>query len=315
MGISLKEFEVAMETLEAKRLYDNNAMCFHINGITFKQPFSRYSVTCDIKLPEGILNSAMTELGESPPGKYHFQSGEIHSILGILTIATMLKGNYSRELLDELTNKTYDKLFNDYGIKNSEPEFSPTQSVKLKELRKLVKEYDDIVFPYGSDYKLKPYSEYIDKVDLSVDDTYDIDIPKEFTLSSFSQKGYVELTLSSVLGNKYLCFLHAQENHMQGSLSMYHCTGNNPSENIIYLSFVPVISEKNIFKSKLLLHPNILELCISLNDGNVQSTKNIWTSKQNQLFPATDEQLTTMITHLKHAIKKIKQIITHHILA
>lgn len=110
MGISIREFQVAMETCEATRLtdrkgsrYNISVPCFEVRGVEFLHSGSYYIVLRGNKVPEEIMNQAMAELGEKHPGGTNFWWGEIHSIRGILTLAAMLECRYSKKLIDELT--------------------------------------------------------------------------------------------------------------------------------------------------------------------------------------------------------------------
>lgn len=117
MGITIREFQAAMETYGAERLpnckgsrYSVSVPCFNVAGTIFLHSGSYYIVQRGEIASEEVMNSAMAQLGEKHPGKDHFWWGEIHSIRGILTLAAMLDRKYSKELVDELTNETYKKL-------------------------------------------------------------------------------------------------------------------------------------------------------------------------------------------------------------
>ena len=164
MGISIREFQVAMETFGAERLpnregsrYSVLVPCFQLKGIQFFHSGSYYIVHRGNDVPDDIMNRAMAEVGEKHPGGDNFWWGEVHSIRGMLTIATMLRGDYSKDFVDELTNKAYQKVLDCSLIKRNAQfpfEFS-NHSSKMQELRKLLEEYSDAINPFGNcDFKI-----------------------------------------------------------------------------------------------------------------------------------------------------------------
>jgi len=105
------------------------------------------------------MNQAMAEFGEKNPGGDNFWWGEIHSVKGILTLAAMLEGRYSKELINQLANETYQILFNCSSIQSNER--NRLHSPKMEELQKLLIEYDNIVNPFGNcNFKMKKPIEY-----------------------------------------------------------------------------------------------------------------------------------------------------------
>ena len=159
MGISIAEFRVAMETYGAKRLPDQEGsrynilvQCFTIGDVNFLHSGSYYIVRRGNRAPDEIMDKAMAEFGEKHPGGDNFWWGEIHSIKGILTLAAMIEGKYSKELINELANTTYKKLLECSLIQtNVEFPFQSNQSPKMEELYKKLAEYSNIVNPFGND--------------------------------------------------------------------------------------------------------------------------------------------------------------------
>lgn len=116
-GITIREFQVAMETYGAERLSNCSGSrsgvsvpCFNVAGTKFFHSGSYYIVYREKDVPEEIIKLAMAEFGEKHPGGDNFWWSTVHSIKGMLTLAAMLEGKYSKEMVDELTNKTYKKL-------------------------------------------------------------------------------------------------------------------------------------------------------------------------------------------------------------
>lgn len=56
----------------------------------------------------------MKEVGEEDTENVNLDDREIHSIKGLLKFALMLEDAYSKELMEDLMNKTYKKLFECY---------------------------------------------------------------------------------------------------------------------------------------------------------------------------------------------------------
>lgn len=88
MGITIREFQVAMETYGAERLsncsgsrYSVSVPCFNVAGTKFFHSGSYYIVHREKDVPEEIMNRAMAEFGEKHPGGDHFWWGETHSII------------------------------------------------------------------------------------------------------------------------------------------------------------------------------------------------------------------------------------------
>ena len=87
MSITIREFQVAMETYGAERSSDycvsgNNVLvpCFNVAGTYFIHSSSNYIVQRGKRVPEEILICAMAELGEKHPGGKNFWWGQIQSL-------------------------------------------------------------------------------------------------------------------------------------------------------------------------------------------------------------------------------------------
>ncbi len=104
MGISIAEFQVAMEAYGAERLPDRKGIrfkdavpCFYVRGITFVHSGTYYIVQQGAKASKEVMNEAMAEFGEKSPGGENFWFDGIHSVRGLLTLAAMLENKYSKE--------------------------------------------------------------------------------------------------------------------------------------------------------------------------------------------------------------------------
>lgn len=317
MGISIREFQVAMETFGAERLPNREGSryrilvpCFQLNGIQFFHSGSYYIVHRGNDLPGDIMNRAMAEVGEKHPGGDNFWWGEVHSIKGMLTLATMLRGDYSKALVDELTNKAYKQLLECLLIKSNVKfpfEFS-THSPKMQKLRKLLEEYSNIVNPFGNDkFKIKEPIGYLDKVkvQLSAGHEESADAYSRLTLKSPSFETLFNIDSE---GWTYRSSVPVQKNRKNGLIHFYHYyengSKNSNVDEIVYLEYNVQGKEDDIFKTL----PEDIDLRISVKTGLAWKTY-----KESEAVLATDEQLDVMIAHLKMSIRSLKKSIIHNI--
>lgn len=183
MGISIEEFKTVMEVVGAKRLPDRNnswnyetVPCFSVEGFEFC-PAGANSIDLYQKVPNGVINLAMAELEE----KYSVEEAEDHiqilddnwisvkSVQALLILATMLTGNYKKELI-EAFKKLVDCSFIKENVKIS-VEGGPLE--KMSEVHELLKHYTKMVNPFGTNFELKAPIEYLDQVavELNIDET------------------------------------------------------------------------------------------------------------------------------------------------
>jgi len=301
MGISIREFEVAMETFKATRLpnrtgsrYNISVPCFKVGDVAFIHSGSYYIVQRDNKVSEEIMNQAMAEFGEKNPGGDNFWWGEIHSVKGILTLAAMLEGRYSKELINQLANETYQILFNCSSIQSNER--NRLHSPKMEELQKLLIEYDNIVNPFGNcNFKMKKPIEYFDTIKVSFSGYEEIHFKLENEDSSIkvdikSQEWFYKTT---GLNNQekgqdggYTCMIHYFD----------YCQENKMFDEIIYLDYtIGNGIDDRIYD---------IDLRISMKTGLAWKTY-----KEDKATLATDEQIEIMMTHLKFCIERAKKTI------
>ena len=310
MGISIREFKVAMETLGAERLADRHGSrynylvpCFIINGTQFFHSGSYYIVNSGKPVSGNIMSHAMAELGENHPGGDNFWWGEVHSIRGMLTIATMLRGDYSKDFVDELTNKAYQKVLDCSLIKRNAQfpfEFS-NHSSKMQELRKLLEEYSDAINPFGNcDFKIKAPIEYLDKVKV------------QFSVANEeSSKVYSHLKLEGPSGEAsfiiddsewfYRSDVSVTQNGEESRiyLNHYYDKGNSTknADEVLYL--YNVVSTNNC---------EHIDFRISLKSGFAWETY-----EESKAKLVTDEQLDIAISYLKMSIEILKKEISSNI--
>jgi len=317
MGISIREFQVAMETFGAERLLNREGSrykilvpCFQIKGIEFFHSGSYYIVHRGNVVPGDIMNRAMAELGETHPGGDNFWWGEVHSIKGMLTLATMLRGDYSKALVDELTNKAYKQLLECSLIKSNVKfpfEFS-THSPKMQKLRKLLEEYSNVVNPFGNDhFKIKEPIEYLDKVKVQLTAAHEesFDAYSKLTLTSLSSEVHF---INNSKSWSYWCGVSVQKDRRNGCIYLNHYylneSDNGNVDEVVYLDYDVQRKGKAPYDS----HPEDIDLRISLKTGLAWKTY-----KEAEAVPATDEQIDVMIAHLKMSIKRLKKSIIRNI--
>ena len=308
MGISIVEFRVAMETYGAKKLPDQEGSshsvlvpCFAVGDVRFIHSGSRYIVQSGNKETDKTIDKTMAVFVEKHSG----EEKEIHSIKGLLTLASMIEGKYSKELIDELTNTTYKKLLKCSLIqKNVEFPFQGNHSPKMKELYKKLAEYSNIVNPFGNGtVELKEPIEYLGNINLSI-------------ASKEGENPYARLTLKGRSSNAryvnesngwyYDTMIFIQKNRKNGYISLghYYINGN---DNQIVDEVVSLYYKTN--RNNNDDHTDDIDLRISLKTGKAWRTH-----KEEQAVPVTDEQIDIMITHLNISIKKIKQRIIRYMM-
>lgn len=311
MGISFQEFSTAMEIYQAIRIpgqkgsrWNRPVPCFNVAGIDFLHSGSYYIVQRGGKAPAEIMNKAMAEFGEKYPGGDNFWYGEIHSVRGILTLASMLEGKYTKELVDQLTNETYEKLLSSPLIKgNSKLPFKKTSiRQKWKEFYKLVLEYDSIANPFCKNADLlKNPSEYLDKVNISV--AFD----KNSDIASRVSFGLENKNSSTDFGdNAEGWYYHtngwndSEKGEESGYTAMGHYYNNGvdkqPIDEVVYLDY----STDGGYKER----PGDVDLRISLITGLAWKTY-----REEEAKSVTDQQLEVMITHLRRSIERTKRTI------
>lgn len=308
MGITIREFQVAMEIYGAERLadclgsqYSVFVPCFNVAGTKFIHSGSYYIVQREKRVPKEIMSRSMAEFGEKYLGGKNFWDDKIYSIRGILTLATMLDGKYSKELVDEMTNKTYKKLL-DYSSIQRNVDFSShsTHSLRIEKLYKLLAEYRNIANPFrNKEFSFKEPIQYLDDVEVT------------FALKEGKQR-YTKLTLSTnssqakfkddEKGWYYDTLVITQTKGTVGSINMryYYSNGSDGS---------PVDEVVRLYYKAEDFNCADIDLSISLKTGLAWETY-----KEEQAKLATDEQIEVMITHLKISIKEINDKIVRNII-
>lgn len=310
MSISIKEFEVAMETFGAKRLpnvngtmYNVSVPCFIINVTVFLHSGSDYVVNRGCEVPDEIMDMAMAEFDEKYPGGKNFGYGEIHSVKGILTLAAMLNGNYSKELVNELTNKTYKKLLESTSLKSNHCNIFEKEITKLKKMKMLcglLEKYSSIVNPFGNEnLNFKEPICYFDKINISFAELNKADVTARLSLKNLST---AVTYYKTSYGFSYQCYTTIQEQRKNKNvlIAYYYTNGSDghPADKVVYLDY-------SIAKKTYVIDPRDIDLRISLKTGLAWKTDH-----EDEALPVSEEQLDIMIYYLKVCINKIqKQIL------
>ncbi len=305
MGISIREYQVAMETFGAKRLSDVEGTRysylvprFEISGAEFIHSGSYYIVN---SVPDSIMSKAMAELNEEHPGGKNFWWGEIHSVIGLLTVACMLENKYSKELVEELANKTFMTLLDTKFIKEKSKSCCKTfgyssineNKVKLMaELLELVDEFDRTVNPYAdSNIKIKEPRTFFDKVSIAVTQrqysgVFNLETNAIALRYAVGGKG-VDWTYSMSANNDPPKGGYTEINHY------YENYGKRPPREMLYVRYTETDEYEDL--------PSDINLRIDLKSGNAWNTYQEYMAK-----PLTQKTLKKIIRHIKSMIKKAK---------
>lgn len=305
-GISISEFRTAMEVYQAERFPDcpgsryRNVQvpCFKVKDTFFMHSGSYYIVQRGAKVHSDIMDKAMAELGEKHPGSSNFWWGEIHSVRGILTLASMLEDKYSKEKVDEMTAETFKRLLDYPKIKEN---FYFKYNGIFAELYKVLSEFDNMVNPYGnSKLELSDPKEYLDKINI---DIATCDDKKGYCSLSLSKGSIVADMSNNKNGVSYHVSAALQEKRKNVTLYMGHYyVPENESESddeVVYLDYNTSTDYKE--------HPEDIDLRISLKTGLAWRTYH-----EEEAHPATKEELDVMIKYLKTCINKINRRIVRY---
>lgn len=311
MGISIREYQVAMETFGAKRLTDVEGTRysylvprFVVSGAEFIHSGSYYIVN---SVPDSIMSRAMAELNEEHPGGKNFWWGEIHSVMGLLTVACMLENKYTKDLVEELTNKTFMTLLDAEFIKEKSKsscktfEYPPMNENKAKlmtELLELLDEFDRIVNPFAdSAIKIKEPRTYFDKVRIAVSQRqYSgvLNLETDAIELRYAVGGIgVDWSYSMAANNEAPKAGYTIINH-------YYDTYNKRNREMLYVRYTETDKHEDL--------PSNIDLRIDLESGYT------WNNYEEKMAkPLNQKTLKTIIRHIKRMINKAKNEIVDNI--
>ena len=307
MSISTREFCIAMEIIGATKLNDRfypkhtrYVPCFQVNGVDFIHGGDGFVVTVNHKIPRELLECAMAEFGEKYPEGYNFRWDEIHSVEGILTLCTMLKNCYSKELVQSFVDEIYYKIIEQsHAITNNHPHFHTS---KMDLILSFVNAYDNIINPFGNaTLKLKKPSQYMKdiKVFFSIpdEDTTIVRLKNLNTQTEFS-KTLTEWHYSSMFWNT------SNTSYDGGYTSVdHHFEISRKSKTISEYILLQYTSHDDYRD-----YPG--DIFIKLDLKNAMTCKP-YIEKEPHL--ATDEELDLIILHLQNTICRIKQDILKYL--
>lgn len=305
MGISVQEFKVAMETFGAKRLNNQPDLklhyllvpCFEVQGVKFFYSELDCIVQWGDNASDEIFDQIIEKFGEQQSESENFRKGEIYSIKEIMTLATMLEGKYRKELVDKLIKETYKKLLACPLIQiNVKTPFQKLPSPKMKELRKMLIQYDKVVNPFSKgNYTGKELCKYLDKVEVK------ISFDEQYAMLALSCENISTMFSKAAKGVKYQILdrndsQQSEDNECISTMThYYHNSGNgNPDEEVIYLSYIA--------GGKYQEGSEDIDLRISMKTGLAWRTY-----EEEKATLATDEQIATMITHLEKRVSWVKE--------
>ena len=312
MGISTREFAVAMQVYGAKRLcncigsrYNVSVPQFEVGNTIFYHSGSYYIVGGK-NVKQSIFDSAMATFGEKYPGGKNYWYGEVHTIRGILTLSSMIEGKYSKEYIDKLTDAVYKELLrypSHITGENNLMEIAEEPS-NLAELATLVKEFDDIVNPFGNNkLKLKEPSTYLDKVDLIISSS-EKDYLKDFTvyLSYDPQNLQIYFRYTQTEKGEYYCYrlldaIPVRYRKQDGRFVIIHYKDEKKEDEVVHFGFdIPEKLDSDI------------SLYISLKTGKAWQLNH-----EEEAKKVTKTQIKQMIFFIKKAIKSINNNIIKYI--
>lgn len=310
MAISIIEFKTAMEIYGANRLpdaigsrYNIAVPCFEIDGIFFKHSGSYYVVQSgEKKVPNEIMERAIEECRELYSKEINYWFGGIHTVAGMLTLATMIDGKYSQPLVGNLINETYKKLMGDVKTHISEKNFSFSDNgmeklyEELTRLKKVINPFDQT-----SEYVLK---DPVDLLNVGLGISYRNSRPGDVDLEITGKHCTTNYYLSYPGAWYYNTTFRVQRHRKAGYVMIHYYyvkSIQEPDKPVIYLSYL----EEGHAKAYNL--SNNIDLRIGLSTGLAWRTY-----KEADATPATEEQIRVMKMFIRMAIKKInKKIISN----
>lgn len=303
MGIAIREFELAMEALNAEQLPKKEIQhgmwvpCFKVGDVSLVHSGTDFVFQIGNNRTIEIMQKAKAELGQNQNDLVH--RNEIRSIRGLFTLVLMLENKYSKESVEKLIDETVTRLLNTPMLKTYlEKHYTGINLKNADTLYNLLQEYDKIINPFSCESSQKNPASYIDKIAISFSFNDNLLEKPNFTFSLSSMESTVEFIYSPASLTYYAEYLNDEKQETFNgytSFDHYYITSNDNSDEIITLNV-------NDFNSSNLC------LNISLKTGLA------WESEGITAKPVTEEQLDFVICHLKKCISRIKNTITSKII-
>lgn len=290
MSLTLTEFQTAMETYGANELcptYRDGEFysCYNVSGIYFFH--SSFSVLVPHNdIPKETMN-AIDKLGGNLLDSYSkhkylqpFYCEDLASIKKLFMLLTLLnKTDYDEELVNELTNKCYKKLFSLIPNRKNAGAYFVKHPQKIDKLYTLLDEYYNLVQPFGNDnFVIK--EAITDILDISLD----------------IKCHFFELLLSNS---------HTELVFKETATYWYYSTMSYINDGYISITHLYKFENNYSFKDEIVyLTANTgsyINLQISLKSGL------IWfNSNQRNAKPITNDDIKLITSYLKTTIDFIK---------
>lgn len=304
MGIAIREFEIAMETLGAIKLPCKELSstlkvpCFKVENVVFVHSGTDFVILGGTVESVEIIQKARSKLGPKQKDIIHWNG--VHSIRGLFTIALMLQNKYSKQSIKQLINETYRKLLNCSILHNhSIQNYKGVQLEKAEILYNLLLKYDKIINPFYNQLSTKEPSSYLNTI--CMDFSFDDNLLKKpnLTLTLSSQASTAEFIYSPDTLIYYSEYLNDEAGEaFTGYTSIEHSyfTSNDYTDEIITITvFNPDYENININ--------------VSLKTGLAWKT-----SEENSQKALTNSQLDFIISNLEKCISRIQKTITNQII-
>lgn len=301
MEITIRQFVIAMETYGAKKMPDIKSPrthcivpVFRVGEFEFLHSGSDYVVPYMRKIPDEIIQRAIQECGEEHISEYQL----VFSIKGMLTLAAMIDNKYSKDSVDGMINKTYQKLLSEMDIYSSlEFPFQNAQSPKMEELCNLLTVFCKVVNPFESGMKLKDPIDYLNLIErISCEDN------TRLCLSTETESACT-LLIKDKSGWMYHGKCSNEKNHNKGGIVIEHNYNDGTNQEFPLDETVLLSYESNEETQEFVLE-------ISLKTGLA------WENyEEEKAMPVTEGQIQMVIDCLKISIEQIRQNIVRYMVS
>lgn len=294
MGISIREFETALNLVKAERQNTTNlsVSIFKIGTtqlVHYGGNYATYKDTDSI-LPKEIVDNAIQILGQK---QRDIIWNEIHSTKGLVVLVLLLKGEYNKEIFNSFIDKIYRKLFNNSLLQKQYSTALDTTSPKSNILESLLMQYDKAINPYAS---VKPASAYSDKLKLDLTfDSNSMELPNIKVNATTSLGTTAEFTSSPFQVAYYAEYLNDE------STETY--TGYKSFKHTYIFDYNCALLDEFLLIN---IHsPNEEDTSLSIN-----LFKGLIWSSDNPAIPLTDTHIELLINYLKECVSRIQKCIT-----
>ncbi len=300
MRISVREFEVAMETLGGHQVtpkedifLDVPHLRYEINEIFFEHS----GVDCIFMIPSNPKAMELLKLAKFKLNCTHstvMSSNKIYSIKELIILVLIISHKYSSLNLKKYLNQTYEVLQRSPFLRKSiSNNYRGGLAYNSSEVYRLVDNFDRCINPFLGYKKTKKASSYLRNLEVNFKFTNHSTM-SDFSLCLFGKISSAEYTLKGNTISYYAEFLNDLTGESYtGYTSVEHRYWGDSKEEFLDFHFYAEDSSIIIF---------------NLTTGMVKVNDDIAT-------PATDETLKLIVDCLKTSIQSISSTITNYILA